>query len=136
MTSSRYADFPDHPLRDVPQSVLDVARKPVRDAAEYKDVDPEMADSIADAVVAQLAQHGYLKLPPPVTGLVFVPPSTSDAEVAALRERWGPGVEVRVERHPDKTSVTGKLAKVRELIDTHRQRGSALAYEVRTVLDR
>jgi hypothetical protein len=62
-TRSRYTDYPDHPLRDVPQAVLDVARKSVGELVPYKEIDAEMVDPIADAVVAQLAEHGYLKLP-------------------------------------------------------------------------
>lgn len=58
---TEYDAYPDHPLCGVPQEVLDVARKPVRDAAERHDVDSDVADPIADAVVAQLAEHGYLR---------------------------------------------------------------------------
>lgn len=43
-----------HPLADVPQVILDAARGALREAAELGDVDPSMADPIADAVVIDL----------------------------------------------------------------------------------
>ncbi len=43
-----------HPLALVPPGVLEAAREVLRDAAANKDVDAEMADSIADAVVLNL----------------------------------------------------------------------------------
>jgi hypothetical protein len=57
---SRYAAFPDHVLANVPQKVLDVARKVLAEAAESHDVDVAMADPIADSVVAALVEAGYL----------------------------------------------------------------------------
>jgi hypothetical protein len=41
--------------------VLDVAREVLAGAVEEHDVDPEMAEPIADAVVAALAEAGYLR---------------------------------------------------------------------------
>lgn len=49
-----YRDFPDHPLHDVPKVVLDAAREVMREAADWKDVDAEMADALADSVVVEL----------------------------------------------------------------------------------
>lgn len=57
---------PDHPLYGVPDSILRNGRSVARDAATYGGIDPEHADSIADAVtmavldalVAWLAEKG------------------------------------------------------------------------------
>ncbi|WP_232666861.1 hypothetical protein [Pseudonocardia sp. TRM90224] len=46
-----YEDFPAHPLHDVPFEVLHAARTAVQRAAEWKHVDPELAEPLADAVV-------------------------------------------------------------------------------------
>lgn len=51
---SRYTDVPGHPLRLVPDEVLKSARSVLAAAANLRDVDPEMADPIADAVVIAL----------------------------------------------------------------------------------
>ena len=51
MSRTRYADYPDHPLREIPQAVLDAARAAVSEAAGAGDVDPEQIEPIADAVV-------------------------------------------------------------------------------------
>ncbi len=46
---------PPHPLANVPPRVLAAARQVLAGAAAEHDVDPEMADPIADAVVAVVA---------------------------------------------------------------------------------
>ncbi len=46
---------PPHPLAHVPPRVLAAARKVLADAVVEKDVDPEVADPLADAVVAVVA---------------------------------------------------------------------------------
>ena len=63
--ATEYEDFPSHPLADVPDEVLEAARKPLRDIT--RDVTPEdfesddMPDAIADAIVIELKAAGYLK---------------------------------------------------------------------------
>lgn len=52
--NDRYDEFPDHPLHGVPQAVLDAARAQVASAVAYNDVDAQIADPLADAVVAAL----------------------------------------------------------------------------------
>lgn len=49
-----YAGFPNHPLRDVPQAILDAARAVMDEVVESKDVSADMARPIADAVVMAL----------------------------------------------------------------------------------
>lgn len=98
---SRYAEHPGHPLEHVPQETLDIARAVLAESVQENDVDPEMADSIADAVVARLADAGLLRIEPAVGGIVFVPPGTAPEIVEKLAERFGPQVVVRVERHPE-----------------------------------
>lgn len=49
------SEYPEgHPLHDVPQAILEAARAVLAGAALEKDVDPDAADPIADAVVIQL----------------------------------------------------------------------------------
>jgi hypothetical protein len=48
---SDYDAYPDHPLNGVPQAVLEAARKVTAEAGRWKDLDPEVADALADAVV-------------------------------------------------------------------------------------
>ena len=48
-----YRDFPDHPLHDVPKVVLDAAREVMREAADWKDVDAEMADLYRGGLMAR-----------------------------------------------------------------------------------
>ncbi len=43
-----------HPLARVPQHVLDAARAVMASGVETKDVDPEVADPLADAVIAAI----------------------------------------------------------------------------------
>lgn len=51
--STVYDAVPEHPLAGVPPDVLEAARKVTRDAAAWRDiVDPDHAESIADAVLA------------------------------------------------------------------------------------
>lgn len=59
-----YDNDPAHPLFMVPPEVLRIARQVLDDAAEYKDVDPESAHPLADAVVMAIRKAGYLKEPP------------------------------------------------------------------------
>jgi len=60
---TRYDEYPHHPLNGVPQEVLDVARKVLNEAALYRDVDAEFADGIADSVVSELLDAGFLTWP-------------------------------------------------------------------------
>ena len=46
-----YAAFPGHSLHDVPLEVLQAARRVMDEAARQGDVDPELAQPLADAVV-------------------------------------------------------------------------------------
>lgn len=48
---SDYDAYADHPLSGVPQAVLDAARRVTADAVREKDLDPDVADALADAVV-------------------------------------------------------------------------------------
>jgi hypothetical protein len=48
------ADGGDHPLKPISPAILAAARQVLHDAADCHDVDPEMADPIADAVVMAL----------------------------------------------------------------------------------
>lgn len=57
---SEYDAYPDHPLHGMDPAVLECAREVLDQAAEVHDVDPEMADPIADAVVMALVKAGYL----------------------------------------------------------------------------
>jgi hypothetical protein len=59
--TSPYAAFSGHPLANVPQSTLDIARAVLAGAAREHDVDPEMVVPIADSVVARLAEAGLLR---------------------------------------------------------------------------
>lgn len=54
MADDHYRDYPGHPLHDVPLAILSKARKVTEAAADWGSVDPEAADGIADAVVAEL----------------------------------------------------------------------------------
>lgn len=67
MTEHRYRDYPDHPLHNVSGDVLDVARRVLLDAAVWKDVDKDMAIPIADAVIAELIEAGFVVVPHPKT---------------------------------------------------------------------
>ena len=60
---TRYDDVPDHPLAGVPQAVLDVSRRVLREAAEERDVDPELAEPLADLIVWRLHESGYVTWP-------------------------------------------------------------------------
>lgn len=57
---SRGTRYADHILANTSQDVLDVAREVMRGAAEEHDVSAELADSLADAVVAALVRAGYI----------------------------------------------------------------------------
>lgn len=121
--NSPYAAFPGHPLATVPQATLDLARGVLAEAAHDHDVDPEMADSIADAVVARLQERGLLRATTSaspiaavlrqipdnvrvsadlvmdgttVAGTVDVPRDTPADVVEQLRGRLGPTIEVRI----------------------------------------
>ena len=59
MTRSRYDDYPGHPLYGVPEELLEVAREVMREAAMWKDVNPDYADALGDSVVAELLEAGY-----------------------------------------------------------------------------
>lgn len=99
-----------------------VARSVLNEAVAWKDVDPEQAIPIADAVVARLQERGLLRTSPPpsvaavlrqipdnirvsadltldgvtVAGVVDVPRETPSDVVAQLAERLGPSIEVRI----------------------------------------
>lgn len=51
---TRYAAFPDHPLVNIDPAVIAAAREVLAGAVMWKDVHPDMADPIADAVVIGL----------------------------------------------------------------------------------
>jgi hypothetical protein len=51
---TRYADFPDHPLVNIRQAVLDAARHAMAEAADAGDTSSEMINPIADMVVMDL----------------------------------------------------------------------------------
>lgn len=51
---SVYDNYPNHPLCGIKQEILDAAREVMEGAVIWKDVDPDMADPIADAVVMAL----------------------------------------------------------------------------------
>jgi hypothetical protein len=55
-----------HPLADVPPVVLAAARAVMAGGVLTRDVDPEMADPLADAVVAAVAPfaRGWYQTPP------------------------------------------------------------------------
>lgn len=57
---TRYDDWPEHPLFGVPAAVLAVARTVMADAAQTGDVDADMADPLADAVVLELRRAGHI----------------------------------------------------------------------------
>lgn len=50
----RYAEYPGHDLHDVPLVVLEAGRACLRLAATYKDVDDDLAEPIADAVIMKV----------------------------------------------------------------------------------
>lgn len=54
--SNDYSVLPSHPLHRVPAEVLEAARARLREVADYRDVDPELAEPIADSVVAALLE--------------------------------------------------------------------------------
>lgn len=56
---TRYDDYPEHVLYGVPQDVLDVARRAMEGPVVWKDVDPDMAEPIADSIVAAFIEAGY-----------------------------------------------------------------------------
>lgn len=55
-----YQDYPDHPLANVPEEVLECARKVLREAVVYNDVDADQAEPIADSVIIELVKAGHL----------------------------------------------------------------------------
>lgn len=61
MTKSRYSDFPNHPLRYVPQELLDVVRGALRTVEETGDiqVDEGMLWPIADSLVQAMIEAGW-----------------------------------------------------------------------------
>lgn len=61
MELSDYRTYPDHPLYGINKEILDCAREVTRHAAMWKDVDEDMADPIADAIIASLRENGWLK---------------------------------------------------------------------------
>lgn len=55
-----YAEVIGHPLRNITQECLDVARETMRGAVEWKDVHPDTANPLADAIIADLAEANLL----------------------------------------------------------------------------
>ncbi len=51
---TRYSKFPDHPLYNIRQEVLESARKAMLEAADAHEVEPEMVNPIADMVVMEM----------------------------------------------------------------------------------
>lgn len=68
---SRYDAFPDHPLCGVPDEILTAARAVMEGAVIWKDVAPDTAEPLADAVVMGL-----------------LPWLRTDDGWAAMNERW------------------------------------------------
>jgi hypothetical protein len=67
----------DQPPPDFPSSAVDIVRAVLADAVTWKDIDPEQADPLAEAIVAR----------PDAAGLLRNRPAPSVTEVAAvLRE--------------------------------------------------
>lgn len=58
----QYSDVPGHPLQYVPLAILSVAREVLMRATQYKDVDPELGEALADSVVLALAENNFLRL--------------------------------------------------------------------------
>ena len=52
-----YNEFPQHPLHNVPQVVLDEVRAYMRDCIRIKDLHTDFPDEIADALVAVAGRH-------------------------------------------------------------------------------
>ncbi len=57
MSNDRYSNNPEHPLWDVPQTVLDAARAYGREAASTNDLSKEFTEEISDAFVLAIAPH-------------------------------------------------------------------------------
>lgn len=51
-TGPDYRKYPNHPLHDVPVEVLEAAREVMHEAARWHDVEDDMAQPLADSVVA------------------------------------------------------------------------------------
>lgn len=47
-----YAQYPEHPLHDIPQEILNAARSVTNAAIIVGDIDPDEANAIADGVVS------------------------------------------------------------------------------------
>ncbi len=47
-----YAAYFEHPLHGVPEELLLAARRVTADAARWRDLDADVAESLADAVLA------------------------------------------------------------------------------------
>jgi hypothetical protein len=58
---TEYDEWEGHPLNGVPQEVLDLARRVMRECAQYGFLDPDDSAPIADAVVMTLHQAGRIK---------------------------------------------------------------------------
>ena len=58
---TKYDKYPTHPLNGIDKKILKTARKVLKEAAELKDVDPNQAVPLADAVVMALREAGYIK---------------------------------------------------------------------------
>jgi hypothetical protein len=54
---NEYDAYADHPLNGVPQAILDAARRVMADAVREKDLDPDVADALGDAVVMAVLPH-------------------------------------------------------------------------------
>lgn len=66
MTKSRYGDFPNHPLRFVPQELLDVVRDALLEVEETGDIqlEADMRWPIADSLVQAVVEAGWNFRPP------------------------------------------------------------------------
>ena len=59
MGNDTYSQYRDHPLRDVPQGVLDAARDLVKSCVKHGDVEEYIAEPLADSVVQAIVTAGY-----------------------------------------------------------------------------
>lgn len=55
-----YDEYPGHPLYGVPLAVLKAAREVTGEAAIWNDIDADMVEPLADAVVMNLLESGYI----------------------------------------------------------------------------
>lgn len=68
MSNDRYQDpmanGEPHPLKDMPQAILDVARGSMREVADARDVTRDQIEPIADFIVLELHEAGHINTHP------------------------------------------------------------------------